>query len=123
MGRFAIMFPQNNKNNFTLLKAYSHGPPLILRPYTLGLMAAFKITIHQIRRSPRKQVVQRFFLVQNLALLVNLKMTCVTCAKCFFFLFIKKNCHKSRVKKSCWPHLNCLFLEVVRKVVGFFLKT
>jgi hypothetical protein len=36
MGRFAIMFPQNNKNNFTLLKAYSHGPPLILGPTPLG---------------------------------------------------------------------------------------
>jgi hypothetical protein len=53
-------------------------------------MAAFKIIIHQIRGSPKKQGVQRFFLVQNLALLLNLKMTCVTYTKCFFFLFIKK---------------------------------
>ncbi len=115
MGRFAIMFPQNNKNNFTLLKA-----SLNFGTDTLGLMAAFKITIHQIRRSLRKQVVQHFFLAKNLALLLNLKMTCVACTKCFFlfFLFIKNNCHKSRVKKSCWPHLNCLFLEVAKKVVG-----
>jgi hypothetical protein len=40
-----------------------------------------------------------------------------------FFSFNKKNCHKSRVKKSCWSRLNCLFLKVAKKVVGFFLKT
>jgi hypothetical protein len=119
MGRFAIMFPQNNKNNFTLLKA-----SLNFGTDTLGLMAAFKITIHQLRRSLRKQVVQHFFLVQNLALLLNLKMTCMACTKCFFFfLFIKKHCHKSRVKKSCWPQLNCLFLEVAKELVGFLKKT
>jgi hypothetical protein len=37
-----------------------------------------------------------------------------------FFSFYQKNCHKSRVKKSCWSHLNCLFLEVAKKVVGLF---
>jgi hypothetical protein len=87
MGWFAIMFPQNNKNNFTLLKA-----SLKFGTDTLGLMAAFKITIHQFRRSLRKQVVQHFFLVQNLALLLNLKMKCMACTKCVcvcvFFLKI-----------------------------------
>jgi hypothetical protein len=37
-----------------------------------------------------------------------------------FFSFYQKNCHKSRVKRSCWSHFNCLFLEVAKKVVGFF---
>jgi len=36
MGWSANMFPQNNKNNFTLLKACLNGPPLILGPTTLG---------------------------------------------------------------------------------------
>jgi len=39
-----------------------------------------------------------------------------------FFSFYQKNCHRSRVKKSCWSHLNCLFLKVAKKVVGFFFK-
>jgi hypothetical protein len=83
MGRFAIMFPQNNKNNFTLLKA-----SLNFGTDTLGLMAAFKITIDQLRRSFRKQVIQHFFLAQNLALLLNLKMTCVACTKCVCILLL-----------------------------------
>jgi hypothetical protein len=85
MGRYAIMFPQNNKNNFTLLKA-----SLNFGTDTLGLMAAFKITIHQLRRSLRKQVIQHFFLVQNLALLLNLKMTCVACTKYYYYYYFNK---------------------------------
>jgi hypothetical protein len=83
-------------------------------------MVAFKIIIHQIRRSPSHPT---FFFGAKFGAIAKYENDMRDMHKvCVCVFFYQKNCHNSRVKKS-WPHLNCLFLEVAKKVVGFFLRT